>query len=56
MNPYGKLLGGLYAQHLEQLRALNFGTRIRIAVTPTPPPAGIDTEEDLRRIAAIWER
>ena len=32
---------------LEQLRALHAGMTIHVSVTPTPPPPGIDTREDL---------
>jgi len=32
---------------LEQLRALTHGFRIKLGITNTPPPRGVDTEEDL---------
>lgn len=32
---------------LEQLRALTHGLRIKLGFTDTPPPRGVDTEEDL---------
>jgi len=35
---------------LEQLRALEAGWRIAVASSPVPFPAGVDTEEDLRRV------
>lgn len=37
-------------ERLEQLRALALGMRIRVAVTDTPPPAGVDTAADLERL------
>ena len=36
-------------ESLEQLRALEAGYRIAVAVSPDPFPPGIDTEEDLTR-------
>jgi 3-deoxy-manno-octulosonate cytidylyltransferase (CMP-KDO synthetase) len=36
-------------ESLEQLRALEHGHRIAVAMTPEPFPAGIDTPEDLAR-------
>jgi 3-deoxy-manno-octulosonate cytidylyltransferase (CMP-KDO synthetase) len=36
---------------LEQLRALEAGWRIAVALSPEPFPAGVDTEEDLARVA-----
>lgn len=41
---------------LEQLRALTHGFRIRVGVTQSPPPRGVDTEDDLRAVAAILAR
>lgn len=41
---------------LEQLRALANGFRIRMGVTDTPPPRGVDTEEDLQAVAALLSR
>jgi len=37
---------------LEQLRALTYGFRIKLATTPNPPPRGVDVEDDLRVVAA----
>jgi len=37
------------AESLEQLRALEHGHAIQVAITPAPFPPGIDTEEDLVR-------
>jgi 3-deoxy-manno-octulosonate cytidylyltransferase (CMP-KDO synthetase) len=37
------------AESLEQLRALEHGHAIQVAMTPEPFPPGIDTEEDLKR-------
>jgi 3-deoxy-manno-octulosonate cytidylyltransferase (CMP-KDO synthetase) len=39
---------------LEQLRALWHGFRICVAVTDQAPPAGVDTEEDLGRVRALF--
>jgi 3-deoxy-manno-octulosonate cytidylyltransferase (CMP-KDO synthetase) len=38
---------------LEQLRALSHGLRIKVGVTATPPPRGVDTEEDLVAVATL---
>lgn len=38
---------------LEQLRALWHGYRIRVAVVNDPPPAGVDTPEDLARVRQL---
>lgn len=37
---------------LEQLRALTHGFRIKLGFTGTPPPRGVDTEEDMQVLAA----
>jgi 3-deoxy-manno-octulosonate cytidylyltransferase (CMP-KDO synthetase) len=37
-------------EKLEQLRALQAGMHIMIEVASTPPPAGIDTPDDLERV------
>jgi 3-deoxy-manno-octulosonate cytidylyltransferase (CMP-KDO synthetase) len=39
-------------EKLEQLRALQAGMRIVVATVAEPPPAGIDTHEDLLRVRA----
>ncbi|NKF22475.1 3-deoxy-manno-octulosonate cytidylyltransferase [Solimonas marina] len=39
---------------LEQLRALTHGFRIRMGITETPPPRGIDTEEDLQAVERLF--
>lgn len=39
-------------EKLEQLRALQAGMRIVVAVAQTQPPAGVDTLEDLARVRA----
>lgn len=36
---------------LEQLRALANGMVIRVGIAQTPPPRGVDTEDDLRAVA-----
>jgi 3-deoxy-manno-octulosonate cytidylyltransferase (CMP-KDO synthetase) len=38
---------------LEQLRALSHGLRIKVGVSQTPPPRGVDTEEDLAAVGAL---
>lgn len=39
------------SEHLEQLRALSLGMKIRVAIPSTRPGAGVDTEEDLQAVA-----
>lgn len=39
-------------ESLEQLRVLEAGWRIAVALTPESFPAGVDTEEDLQRVIA----
>jgi 3-deoxy-manno-octulosonate cytidylyltransferase (CMP-KDO synthetase) len=39
-------------EKLEQLRALEHGMRIHLVVLSEPPPAGVDTPEDLERVRA----
>lgn len=41
---------------LEQLRALWYGFQIRLLMLDAAPPAGVDTEEDLARVRAIFAR
>ena len=41
-------------ESLEQLRALWHGMRIAVDTALEPPPPGVDTEEDLRRIAPLF--
>lgn len=41
------------AEALEQLRALWQGERIHVVEAAVPPPAGVDTEDDLRRVRAL---
>lgn len=43
-------------ESLEQLRALETGARIAVAITPAPFPPGVDTEEDLQRAQAYLQR
>lgn len=43
------------AESLEQLRALWFGCRIHVADACEPPPAGVDTAEDLARLRQLME-
>lgn len=38
---------------LEQLRALENGLCIRVGITETPPPRGVDTEEDLQAVTRL---
>jgi 3-deoxy-manno-octulosonate cytidylyltransferase (CMP-KDO synthetase) len=42
------------AERLEQLRALQHGFRIGVALLDEPAPAGIDTPDDLRRAERHW--
>jgi 3-deoxy-manno-octulosonate cytidylyltransferase (CMP-KDO synthetase) len=42
------------AEQLEQLRALQHGFRIGVALLDEPSPAGIDTPDDLRRAERHW--
>jgi 3-deoxy-manno-octulosonate cytidylyltransferase (CMP-KDO synthetase) len=44
------------AESLEQLRALWHGIRIYVAEATETPPPGVDTEADLARLKAEWER
>ena len=39
-------------ESLEQLRVLEAGWRIAVALSPEPFPAGVDTEDDLQRVIA----
>ncbi|MEO8134338.1 MAG: 3-deoxy-manno-octulosonate cytidylyltransferase [Betaproteobacteria bacterium] len=41
---------------LEQLRALGHGFRIIVEVLPGPLPPGVDTEEDLIKVRALFEQ
>lgn len=43
-------------ESLEQLRALWHGARIHVGVIDEPPGHGVDTEEDLARVAALLSR
>jgi 3-deoxy-manno-octulosonate cytidylyltransferase (CMP-KDO synthetase) len=38
---------------LEQLRALAAGMLIKVGIIDTPPPRGVDTEDDLRAVMAL---
>ncbi|MBI2399106.1 MAG: 3-deoxy-manno-octulosonate cytidylyltransferase [Xanthomonadales bacterium] len=40
-------------ESLEQLRVLEAGERIAVALAPEPFPAGVDTEADLARVEAL---
>jgi 3-deoxy-manno-octulosonate cytidylyltransferase (CMP-KDO synthetase) len=40
------------AEKLEQLRALEYGMRIHVLLLGEPPPAGVDTRDDLERVRA----
>lgn len=42
------------AEALEQLRALEAGYRIAVAMSPVDFPPGVDTEDDLLRAQALW--
>ena len=41
-------------ESLEQLRALEAGWRIAVALAPSPFPPGVDTPEDLERAQRTW--
>ena len=41
------------SEALEQLRALESGARIAVAITPVPFPPGVDTETDLERAETL---
>jgi 3-deoxy-manno-octulosonate cytidylyltransferase (CMP-KDO synthetase) len=41
------------AERLEQLRALEYGMHIHLVALSEPPPAGVDTPQDLERIRAL---
>lgn len=43
-------------ESLEQLRVLEAGHRIAVALTPEPFPPGVDTPEDLARAEQHWAR
>ncbi len=43
-------------ESLEQLRALEAGWRIAVALAPVPMPAGVDTEADLDRVRRLLEQ
>lgn len=43
-------------ESLEQLRALSLGMRIAVEVCEQPPPAGVDTPEDLERLRQYFEQ
>jgi 3-deoxy-manno-octulosonate cytidylyltransferase (CMP-KDO synthetase) len=43
-------------EKLEQLRALEHGMRIHLVALSEPPPAGVDTPEDLERVRAGLSR
>ncbi|MBB3277072.1 MULTISPECIES: 3-deoxy-manno-octulosonate cytidylyltransferase [Pseudoxanthomonas] len=43
-------------ESLEQLRVLEAGHRIAVALTPEPFPPGVDTPEDLARAEQQWAR
>jgi 3-deoxy-manno-octulosonate cytidylyltransferase (CMP-KDO synthetase) len=47
---------GEQTESLEQLRALWQGIRIHVAEAAEAPPPGVDTEADLARVAAEWDR
>ncbi|WP_106477098.1 3-deoxy-manno-octulosonate cytidylyltransferase [Phytohalomonas tamaricis] len=42
-------------EQLEQLRAMYYGHRIQVAITPLDYPAGVDTPEDLERIRILMQ-
>lgn len=42
------------AENLEQLRAMSRGVKIALAVLDQPLPPGVDTQEDLERVRAVF--
>lgn len=42
-------------ERLEQLRPLAAGLAMGVHVLDTPPPGGVDTEDDLSRANALWD-
>jgi 3-deoxy-manno-octulosonate cytidylyltransferase (CMP-KDO synthetase) len=42
------------AECLEQLRAMHLGHRIHVTVLDSAPPHGVDTEDDLERVCALF--
>ena len=44
------------AEALEQLRALYYGYKIGVVIAEQAPPAGVDTEEDLRAVRELYEK
>ena len=42
-------------ERLEQLRALEHGMSIHLVALDRPPPAGVDTPEDLERVRALLD-
>ncbi|RYZ04769.1 MAG: 3-deoxy-manno-octulosonate cytidylyltransferase [Myxococcales bacterium] len=44
------------AERLEQLRALWLGMKIQVALVPELPAGGVDTEADLIRVRALFEK
>jgi len=40
-------------EHLEQLRALSIGLKIKVAKALSRPPTGVDTEEDLAQVEKL---
>jgi 3-deoxy-manno-octulosonate cytidylyltransferase (CMP-KDO synthetase) len=43
-------------EKLEQLRALQAGMKLVVGIASEPPPAGVDTREDLERVRATFSR
>ena len=44
------------AEKLEQLRALQAGMKLVVGIASEPPPAGVDTREDLERVRVTFSR
>ena len=42
------------SESLEQLRALYYGEKIAVLVLDRELPAGVDTEDDLKRVCQLW--
>lgn len=58
LRAYGQLAPAAieHFEALEQLRALYYGYKIGVVIADRAPPAGVDTEEDLRAARELFEK